>query len=225
MFVPPAEEVQWLSGVGQRALCMGETLYSTWCLTEHVLDRKVPGDLVECGVFAGAQVAIMAKVLMRRGAKDRVVHALDSFQGIPHAGEHDVSDIDHALFKHGRDGALVSSGISVCTRGQVDAHLKEWGIDASLVRFHEGWFQNTLPLCGIGDIAFLRLDADLYESTLCCMRNLYDRVSKGGVVFADDWKMNGCKQAVFDYMAQTGTHMPDPVEVPGGGGPVFWEVP
>lgn len=225
MFVPPAEEVQWLSGVGQRALCMGETLYSTWCLTERVLDKNVLGDLVECGVFAGAHVAIMTKILMRRKVKNRLVHALDSFLGIPHAGEHDVDNIDGTLFKCGRDGVLVSSGISVCTRKQIDEHMKQWGIDASLIRYHEGWFQDVLPQCTIGDIAFLRLDADLYESTLCCLRSLYDRVSPGGVVFIDDWKMKGCKQAVLDYMSQTGTRMPEPVAVPGGGGPVFWEVP
>ena len=61
----------------------------TYDMAERVLRGGVPGDLVECGVFAGAQVAVMAEAVVDTGQTDRTVHAFDSFEGIPEAGPQD----------------------------------------------------------------------------------------------------------------------------------------
>ena len=65
--------------------------HNTFQLTRRVLDEKVPGDLVECGVFAGAQAALMALAMHGRPEiLGRRVHLYDSFEGIPMAGPHDT---------------------------------------------------------------------------------------------------------------------------------------
>jgi hypothetical protein len=66
----------------------------------------------------------------------------------------------------------------------------------------KGWFNESLPLFkeSIGDIAVLRLDGDWYESTKCCLDNLYDNVVNGGWVIIDDYQLAGCKQAVDEYI-------------------------
>ena len=67
----------------------------------------------------------------------------------------------------------------------------------------KGWFQNTLPEIKdkIGPIAILRLDSDWYESTKCCLDNLYDNVIQGGYIVIDDYGCwEGCKRAVDEFL-------------------------
>src|SRR5262249_24121409 len=52
---------------GPRALCNPWTLATTYWLTRMVIDQGTPGDLVECGVFAGVQVAAMARACQDAG--------------------------------------------------------------------------------------------------------------------------------------------------------------
>jgi len=67
----------------------------------------------------------------------------------------------------------------------------------------KGWFQDTLPEYKdrMGAVALLRLDGDWYESTKCCLENLYDNVVPGGYVIIDDYgALTGCKEAVDDFL-------------------------
>ncbi len=64
----------------------------------------------------------------------------------------------------------------------------------------KGWLQDTLPMTIIGDIAVLRLDGDWYESTKCCLENLYDNVVSGGSIIIDDYQLKGCKLAVHEFV-------------------------
>ena len=45
------------------------------------------------------------------------------------------------------------------------------------VRFLKGWFRDTLPAAPIESLALLRLDGDLYESTMDALGALYRKVS------------------------------------------------
>jgi hypothetical protein len=71
-----------------------------------------------------------------------------------------------------------------------------------LTRFAKGWFDQTLPALReeIGAVAILRIDADWYESVRCCLENLYDQVSDGGIVIIDDYFMEGAALAVHEIL-------------------------
>ena len=69
------------------------------------------------------------------------------------------------------------------------------------VRFLEGWFKDTLPNAPIEKLAVLRLDGDMYESTMQSLESLYDRLSRGGFVIIDDYWLPPCAQAVNDFRA------------------------
>ena len=51
----------------------------------------------------------------------------------------------------------------------------------------------------INEIAILRLDGDLYKSTIDTLEPLYDKVSPGGYIIVDDYNIPVCKQAVEDF--------------------------
>ncbi len=183
-----------LEQIGQRALSSTSTLESSYDLARLCIERGVPGDFVECGVFAGVQAAAMAKALMDLGCTDRRVHLFDSFAGIPKAGKHD-NDLRPLV---GSGGMRESSGVSVCPIGDVQNHMAQWGIDPSLLVWHEGWFEDTVPAAKIDKIALLRLDGDLYESTKVCVQHLYPNLSVGGWCIVDDWNLDGCRAAIAE---------------------------
>lgn len=176
-----------LGVMGQRALSSSSTLRASYDMARQVVAARIPGDLVECGVFAGAQVAAMAMGLMDAGCTDRKVHLFDSFEGIPAGGEHDL-------------GWIHPAGTSACSVEAVQAHMKEWCIPESMLVYHPGLFADTVPECDIAEIAILRLDGDLYESTEVCMAHLYPKLSVGGWCIVDDFHLPGCRRAVTEHI-------------------------
>ena len=76
------------------------------------------------------------------------------------------------------------------------------------VRFLKGWFKDTLPTAPIAQLAVLRLDGDLYESTWDALTHLYPKLSQGGFVIIDDYNHESCQQAVHDYRTQHGVDAP-----------------
>lgn len=207
---------------------------NTATLAAKALNEDILGDFVECGVFTGVHCAIMAKALMLADAKGRRVHLFDSFMGIPEAGPMDTEwpgiGPRPGVEKTGR---LRSTGVSCCSSDGVSEHMERWGIDPSLLVYHEGWFQETLPeifnrqqefgasIYDPNEIAILRLDGDLYESTKVCLEYLYPRVSTGGMTIIDDWLLDGVRKAISEYFGET---MPTYVIEPGGF-PAWWRKP
>lgn len=200
-----------------------ETLRATADLTQDVLRQCVPGLLVECGVAAGVQLAAMWAACAEEGAINRQLVGFDSFQGIPWAGPRDdvqpgIGGIDQIPPE--KIGKLESSGITVHGQAQVERNLVQWGVPRAAVRLVPGWFQDTVPVFAqqcTSPIAVLRLDGDLYASTLVCMQHLFPRLSRGGVLIVDDYALKGCREAVHDVV---GPHVEfTPIE--GGGGPAW----
>ena len=91
----------------------------------------------------------------------------------------------------------------------VKANFDRFDLLDARVEFLPGWFKDTLPDAGIGQIALLRADGDLYESTIQILDNLYDKVAPGGFVIIDDYKSwPPCKKAVDEFRARHGIDAP-----------------
>jgi hypothetical protein len=86
---------------------------------------------------------------------------------------------------------------------EVRTNFERYGLLDEQVRFLQGWFKDTLPAAPIARIALLRLDGDMYESTMDALRALYAKVSVGGIVIVDDYgAVAACKQAINDFRAE-----------------------
>ena len=85
----------------------------------------------------------------------------------------------------------------------------------------EGWFEDTLPVLRNETFAVVRLDGDLYGSTMTSLANLYPALSPGGFVIVDDYGDHqwAAGQAVDDYRSEHG--IDDPLHRVGGAC-VFW---
>ena len=71
------------------------------------------------------------------------------------------------------------------------------------MKFLKGWFSETLPSAPINQLAILRLDGDLYSSTMDAWNALYSKISPGGYLIVDDYSSwASCKRAVDEFRAK-----------------------
>lgn len=183
------------------------TVENTKFYTRDVIERNVPGALVECGVAKGAQLGAMVDVC----GKSRWIYGFDSFEGIPLASKDDEVQpgigINPMIPYSNVNDLLKSSGVTSHSQETVRANLNQWTNNHSdNIVLVKGWFQHTLApyktvFQQLSGIALLRLDGDLYESTKVCLAQLFPLLSEGGILIVDDWKLLGCKKACQEYFA------------------------
>lgn len=162
---------------------------------EDILRNHVPGDLIEAGVWRGGVTILMRAVLKAYGVQDRTVWVADSFEGLPKPNTKAYPE------DKGYDLSGFSS-LSISLE-QVRANFEKYQLLDGQVKFLKGWFKDTLPKAPIDELAIMRLDADLYESTMDTLVNLYPKLSLGGYVIVDDyWNAPPCRKAVDDYRSQ-----------------------
>lgn len=160
------------------------------------------GCYVECGVAAGAQI-----IAMRYGAPNKLIHAFDSFEGIPLPSNRDdqmpgirmLSKQERWEMPDPGFQLLQSTGMTAVSVEDFKKHMIDSGAGLENLEIHKGWFEETMPKNTVGEIAILRLDGDLYNSTFVCLKHLFPKMAKGGVCIIDDWELPGSRQAVYDY--------------------------
>jgi len=221
------------SGDHARAVCMervyGVMEYSlvgtaglehTHRLATGLALRNVPGAFVECGVAQGGCAALIAQVAAAEGA-GRACWFFDSFEGLP-----DPTELDYAEGKTGRHVRPLVRGSCLGTIEQVSWLLFDhFHLSRERITLVKGWFQDTLPVtkAQIGPIALLRVDGDWYESTRCCLDQLYDQISPGGQIIIDDYcSCFGARKATDEFIA---THGIATRLVPDGRGGASFEKP
>ena len=165
---------------------------------QTVIDERVPGDLLEAGVWRGGACIFMKANLVARDDTTRVVWVADSFQGLPPPNE-TLYPADCGDDLHTRAGLSVGAG-------QVRHNFARHGLLDDRVRFLEGWFKDTLPAAPIEALSVMRLDGDMYESTLQAIDALYPKLSPGGFCIIDDFGSHQSQagQAVLDYRRARG---------------------
>jgi O-methyltransferase len=170
------------------------------CLNKIIADN-VPGDFLEAGVWKGGGTIFMRAFLAAHGIRDRLVWAADSFQGVPPPTLTEDKGFDLTANK--------LSFIAI-SEERVRGLFERYGLLDDQVKFLPGWFKDTLPTASVEKIALLRLDGDLYESTMDALVPLYDRVSPGGFIIVDDYNdIPPCKKAIDEFRARRG--ITDPI--------------
>lgn len=165
------------------------------CL-ENVLADGVPGDFIETGAWRGGTCIYARAILAAHGVTDRTVWVADSFEGLPppdkkfeaDAGDQHYTKIDLAI-----------------SQEQVEENFRRYDLLDDQVRFLKGWFSDTLPTAPVEQISVLRLDGDMYSSTMDALEPLYDKLSPGGYVIVDDYyAVKACAMAIHDFRTARG---------------------
>ena len=137
---------------------------------------------------------MMRAVLAAYGVSDRLVFCADSFAGLPRPNSR--------RFPYDKPDHLFRFSDLVVSEDEVRRNFERYGLLDDQVIFLKGFFRDTLPKAPISELAVLRLDGDMYQSTIETLEALYDKVSPGGFVVIDDYGgLENCRAAVHDFLA------------------------
>lgn len=159
-----------------------------------VIEKNVPGDLIETGVWRGGAVIFMRAILKAYGVTDRKVWVADSFQGLPKPNPEKYP-------QDAQDSHWTVDVLKVSLE-EVKKNFSRYDLLDDQVSFLVGWFSATLPQAPIQKLAVARLDGDMYESTTDALEALYPKISTGGYLIVDDYALRGCQAAVNDFRAK-----------------------
>ena len=158
---------------------------------ESIISDDIPGDLIETGVWRGGATIFMRGVLAAHNIDNRTVWVADSFEGLPPGTAEQDLGINLTRDRY---------PILAVDLESVRELFSRYDLLDEQVQFLKGWFKETLPRAPIEKLSLLRLDGDLYESTMDGFTALYDKVSPGGYIIVDDYNaLDVCKAAVHDF--------------------------
>lgn len=178
-----------------------------------VIEEEIPGDLIETGVWRGGACIFMRAILAAYEVEDRLVFVADSFQGLPPPSPGVVAD-EGSLLHEMKDLRI--------DLDSVRENFRKYDLLDDRVIFLEGWFSDTLPEAPIERLSVLRLDGDMYGSTMDSLENLHPKVSPGGFVIIDDYCLEPCREAVIDYRTKYGIE-DEMIEIDAAA--VYWRRP
>lgn len=149
--------------------------------------RGLSGNFLEAGVWRGGG-SLYARMIQTYFTNPHShVFVCDSFEGLPPA-----RDERHAWENYYAKWRYLSVPLD-----KVQGIFKRYGLDdPQHVHFFQGFFNESMPrvraeLLRSGQkLSVLRLDGDMYESTIDILYQLYDLVEVGGWIIIDDWNWN-----------------------------------
>lgn len=163
-------------------------------VAKRLASEGVKGDLLEFGVYAGTSFSNLLKIFRDTGVI-RKFYGFDSFEGLPAPD----SEKDQATFRQGQYRS---------SRTQAEATIAAAADGTENIELVEGWFSDTLPQYAniVKEVAFCRIDCDLYSSTVDCLNFLKGRLVDRAVLYFDDWTYDVAKgetRAFFEFAKAT----------------------
>ena len=150
-------------------------MYALYLAVNYIVDTKLPGEFVECGVWAGGSAMMIAEVLIKRGIKDKKIYLYDTYEGMVEPTKEDKT---------------ISKGVSpwkfwkisqknktnswcFCPIEEVKRNMSLTKYPSEKIVYVKGKVEQTLPKLAPKNIALLRLDTDWYESSYHEMKHLF----------------------------------------------------
>jgi O-methyltransferase len=188
----------------QYTMTSWERLYALYKSVRYVVENRIPGDLVECGVWRGGSMKLAAHVLLSLGVTDRALFLYDTFEG--------MTPPDPAVDTDFSGNNAINDWAEAQRRGvkwayspieEVREAMALVGYPMARINLIRGPVEQTIPGTVPDKIALLRLDTDWYASTRHEMEHLYPLLSPEGVLILDDYgHYQGAARAVDEYLAK-----------------------
>jgi hypothetical protein len=181
-----------------------ERLFGLIEAVHYITRLKIPGSVVECGVWRGGSMMAAALTLLHLNSANRDLYLFDTFEGMPRPTEFDVHHTGApaiASFTNLQTGED-SSAECAATLAEVQSTMGRTRYDPRLIHYVQGKVESTIPKEAPKQIALLRLDTDWYESTKHELEHLFPRLAVGGILIIDDYgDWQGARKAVDEFVA------------------------
>lgn len=169
--------------------------------TRYIVENKIAGDFVECGVWRGGSMMTVALSLKKFNADDRHLFLYDTFSGMVAPTDKDRQfdgKTADQVWRENSDGAWCDASLE-----DVKSNMNLTGYPSDKIHYIEGKIEETIPDTMPQKVALLRLDTDWYESTKHELSHLYPLLVPGGILIIDDYgHWSGSKTATDEFLAQ-----------------------
>jgi hypothetical protein len=147
------------------------------------------GCVIECGCYKGGSTVNLSLACALAG---RELHVFDSFDGLPTPAD---GDAEHKL-PFDREVHTYERGMYAGSLEEVRSNLSRFG-DINVCRFHDGWFDETLPGFSSRCIAAF-VDVDLRSSLETCVRGIWPLMADRGALFVHEARHDEISSLFFD---------------------------
>ena len=174
-------------------------LWSIYQSLKYIRNENIEGDIVECGVYNGNTLAFIGEIVDELELKKRI-WGYDTFDGFIKSSFTDY-DID---FKTGKKVNYVPSNIYYSLDEVKKNIIKNNKTNFEKYALIKGDILETLNIKDNlpNKISFLRLDTDIYKTTLKQLEILYEKLTPGGILHIDDYGIcPGVKTAVDNFFS------------------------
>ncbi len=179
-----------------------ERMYALYNAVKFIVGSKIPGDFVECGVFKGGSIMLVAYTLRELRETNRKIYLYDTFAGMSEPTEDDfqMSNNKSAISTWKSKQKKDNNNWAFSPLSEVQKNMYSTGYPENNIIFVMGKVEETIPNTLPSNIALLRLDTDWYESTKHELTHLFPLVSKNGILLIDDYGcFAGAKKATDEY--------------------------
>ena len=208
-YYPPdfnEKDIKILKKVMPFTMTSQERIFSLLRAVEYIQNFKIPGDIVECGVWKGGSMMAIAEALKTNNQMTRALYLFDTFEGMPEPKEKDQSVFGmNALEEFDKTKNLFTGGSQLyyASLDEVKNNIKNVGYNNDKIHYIKGKVEETIPANAPESIALLRLDTDWYDSTKHELIYLFPKLMKGGVLIIDDYgHWDGARKAVDEYFKE-----------------------
>jgi len=170
-------------------------LLSHWELYKKA--SKLPGEIVECGVFKGVSLIRLATFRRIESlAFGKKIIGFDTFGEFP--------ETNYENDKENRQSYIENAGKNSLSKKRLSKALENKGIGKN-VKLVEGDIRKTVPKYldkhPETRVSLLHVDVDIYEPSVTIMEHLFKRVVTNGIVIFDDYgDFDGESKAVEDHI-------------------------
>lgn len=199
------EEVDLIKFVRPFTMTSNERIHSFIHSVNYIVGNKVPGAIVECGVWRGGSMMAALKTLISLEDTSREVYLYDTYEGMVEPTKQDTKINGTIAAEAFKQFKRVGIGSEWCLASLDDVKQAVYriGYPEEKIHFVKGKVEETLPGTIPENVAILRLDTDWYESTKHELIHLFPRLTNGGVLLLDDYgSWQGAQKAVDEYITE-----------------------
>jgi O-methyltransferase len=191
------------SMVSRFSMYSKERMYELYKSVVYVIENKISGDFVECGVWRGACVMLIAYTLLELKSTNRKLYLYDTFKGMTQAEKIDYKLGNKKCNAAGKWGKEQQDGYNkwcFAPLSEVKKNMALTGYPEEKIIFVRGMVESTIPGTVPGKICILKLNTTWYASTKHELTHLFPILSEKGILFVDDYGLwAGSKRALDEY--------------------------
>ena len=198
------EYLQIINSIKNYTLTSPERMAALVNSVQYITQNQISGNIVECGVWKGGSMMLVAKMLLALNKTDYDLYLFDTFEGTTKPSKHDLDYLGNSMLevwnKEFEGKNQLPASADFVSLEEVKKNLFSTGYPKEKIHFIQGNVENTIPKNAPEKISLLRLDTDWYESTKHELNYLFPRLTSAGILIIDDYgHFKGSKKAVDEY--------------------------